>query len=720
MHADGCALFIQHSDGSLELYAAKGLNEGLVHRLFLNPGEGIIGVVALKGQPLFLENVWSHPNFSYHQDCGEEYYRSMLTVPILRGGSVLGVLSIQNKEQQPYREEDVETLQMASMVLSELIVSSGLQSLSRPGAQWTESFPLFLQGTPISEGIGLGYVVFHECTISPKAEIANDIQGELDRLDGAIASLQETIDSLFWRPDISYQGEHLDLLDTLRLAAHDRRWLHRIREAVASGLTAESAIAYVRSHVRSYVITKPVTMSHASLRERLDGLDELTYRLICALEGTSFRKKTLPAQTILVAQSMGLITLLDYDRSRLSGLILEEGGATSHMAIMARAMNVPVIGGIANLRETFETGDLVGLDGAKGEVYVRPTQGVADLFQKRISLQSQRYEGYRALCHVPCVTQDGIPIALHLNLGFQCEMASLETTKADGIGLFRTEFLFLERGHLPSRQEQVDVYGALFDRAREHPITWRTWDVGGDKTLPFMESNGNEKNPALGWRAIRLGLDRPGLLRMQVQSILKAARGRPVNIMFPMVASIEEFEEAKALVMHDQAYLEKRGYEPPSALRLGVMLEVPSLLFQLPQLVQAVDFLSVGSNDLLQFLFAVDRGNKRVAQRFDPLSRAPLMALKTIIDSVAQKHCPVTVCGELASKPLGALVLIGLGYRSLSMAPASIGPIKNMILSLNVGKITHFLKSCLEDNSKEAKPLRLALARFAAEHGISE
>ncbi len=325
---------------------------------------------------------------------------------------------------------------------------------------------------------------------------------------------------------------------------------------------------------------------------------------------------------------MGPAALLDYDRKRLRGLVLEEGGPTSHVAIVARALGIPAVGEIANATGLVEPGDAIIVDGSTGDVHMRPPPDIEAAYVERVRLRARRQAQYHALRDKPCVTKDGRKITLMINAGLAVDLPHIEETGAAGIGLFRTELQFMVADTFPRTDEQLALYRAVLDAAGKKPVTFRTLDIGGDKVLPYMR-NVEEENPALGWRAIRLGLDRPGLLRSQIRALLRAAGGRELRLMFPMIATVEEFDEAKALVELELTHLRRHGHKLPERVEIGTMVEVPSLLFQLDELLERVDFLSVGSNDLMQFLYAADRGNVRVSERFDPLSAPVLRALKT-------------------------------------------------------------------------------------------
>jgi phosphotransferase system, enzyme I, PtsP len=713
MVAEVCSVYVMRGDGVLELFATEGLNREAVHLTTMRSGEGLVGLIASTAEPLSLSDAQTHPAYSYKPETGEEVYHAFLGVPLLRAGNTLGVLVVQNRTYRVYTEEEMEALQTTAMVVAEMIASGELQALAAAGAMALRR-ALHQRGASLADCVGLGHAVLHEPRVVVKNLIAENIDAEVKRLEHAIGEVRASIDELIERGDVAHHGEHREVLETFRMFAHDQGWLRRMREAVLSGLTAEAAVERVQSNNRAKMLRQP----DPYLRERLHDLDDLANRLLHRLVGRDLvvQQATLPDNAILVARSMGPAALLDYDRSRLRGLVLEEGSPTSHIAIVARALGIPAVGEVENATSLVEPGDAIIVDGGMGDVQIRPPPDVEAAYAAKARLRARRQEQYRRLRDVPAVTKDGIEVALQLNAGLLIDLPHLEETAAAGIGLFRTELQFMIAERMPSSAEQQALYRAVLDAAGDRPVTFRTLDIGGDKILPYMQAV-EEENPALGWRAIRIGLDRPGLLRTQVRGLLKAAAGRPLRIMFPMVATCDEFERAKELVLREKAYLSRHGHPLPTSLSLGVMIEVPSLLFQLDEIAKRADFLSVGSNDLMQFLFAADRENRMVSKRFDALSAPSLRALRLIAEHANAAECPVTVCGEIGGRPLEALALLGLGFRHLSMSPASIGPVKAMILEAHAARVAELLSEELEQ-SGGAETLRPALARFAESHGI--
>ncbi|HVX92039.1 MAG TPA: phosphoenolpyruvate--protein phosphotransferase [Xanthobacteraceae bacterium] len=715
MVAEVCSVYVLRVDGTLELYATEGLNRQAVHLTVLGTDEGLVGLVASEANPINLSDAQAHPAFSYRPETGEEIYHSVLGVPILRAGNTLGVLVVQNRARRTYSEEEVEALQTTSMVLAEMIASGELSALARPGAEPAARRPLHIAGTALNEGIALGHVVLHEPRVVVTNFIADDVQKERERLKSAINTLRADLDLMLERGDMADGGEHRDVLEAYRMFAYDVGWLHKLEEAVMTGLTAEAAVERVQSDTRARMLRQ----TDPYLRERLHDLDDLANRLLRQLLGYDHapQRERLPENAIVVARSMGPAALLDYDSKRLRGLVLEEGGPTSHVAIVARALGIAAVGEIPNAVGIVDPGDAIIVDGLSGDVHIRPSVDLQAAYAERVRLRARRQLQYLALRDRPCVTRDGEHVTLMINAGLLVDLPHIADTGAAGIGLFRTELQFMVAPSLPRMSEQLALYRSVLDAAGSRPVTFRTLDIGGDKVLPYMR-NIEEENPALGWRAIRLGLDRPALLRSQVRALLRAAAGRALKLMFPMIAAVHEFDAAKELVERELTHLRRHGHKLPERVEIGTMVEVPSLLYQLDDLLERVDFLSVGSNDLMQFLYAVDRGNPRVADRFDQLSVPVLRALRDIVDKGRAHGKAVTLCGELASKPIGALALVALGYRSLSLAPSAVGPVKAMLLELDAGKARDLVCNLLEKPGAGSS-IREHLTKFAEAEGLT-
>ncbi|GEC14949.1 phosphotransferase system enzyme I (PtsP) [Nitrobacter winogradskyi] len=715
MVAEVCSTYVLRVDNTLELYATEGLNRDAVHRTVLTAHEGLVGLVASEATPLNLSDARSHPAFSFRPETGEEIYNSFLGVPILRAGNTLGVLVVQNRARRTYVEEEVEALQTTAMVLAEMIASGELSALAQPGLEPAARHTIHQIGSILSDGIALGHVVLHEPRIVITNYIADDVPREIRRLETALSKLRTDLDRLLERGDVAEGGEHRDVLEAYRMFANDHGWSHKLQEAAATGLTAEAAVERVQSDTRARMLRS----TDPYLRDRLHDLEDLGHRLMRQLVGQDHApsREQLPDNAILIARAMGPAALLDYDRRRLRGLVLEEGTATSHVAIVARALGIPAVGEVPNAVGIADPGDAIIVDGTSGSIYLRPSPEIESAYAERVRFRARRQAQYIALRDKPCVTRDGEPVDLMINAGLVIDLPHLEDTNCSGIGLFRTELQFMLGQSLPRASEQLALYRKVLDAAGDKPVTFRTLDIGGDKALPYMEAVA-EENPALGWRAIRLGLDRPGLLRGQIRALLRAGSGRALRIMFPMISEVAEFDQAKAIVERELTYLRQHDHTLPERVDIGTMVEVPSLLYQLDELFAKVDFVSVGSNDLFQFMFAVDRGNSKVSSRFDTLSAPMLRALRDIVVKARAAGRSASLCGEMASQPLGALALIALGYRSLSLSATAHGPVKAMILDLDTKKAEAAILPLLEAPSGSIS-VRDRLKDFADAEGLS-
>ncbi|HXS40537.1 MAG TPA: phosphoenolpyruvate--protein phosphotransferase [Stellaceae bacterium] len=714
MVAEVCSCYIMRAGEVLELFATEGLRPEAVHRTRLRVGEGLVGVIAATALPLALADAQAHPDFAYRPETGEEIYHSLLGVPILRSGRVLGVVVVQNRTLRHYHEDEVEALQTIAMVLAELAASGELVNpLERQPVPGQGQQPLRLEGIKLNGGLAIAQAVLHEPRIVIRQVVAEDPQAELERLRRAVEAMQSAIDDLLSASDVAPGGEHRDVLETYRMFAGDHGWLRRISETVKSGLTAEAAVQKVQSDMRA----RMNQATDAYLRERLADLDDLANRLQQHLAGHPFSTAAadLPEEFILIARNMGPAELLDYDRRRLKGLVLEESSPNAHVAVVARALDIPVVGRVKDVLNRVDANDAVVVDGDEAAVVLRPSEDVQQAVDERIKVRLGQRQHYEALRDLPAETKDGVAVALLLNAGLFVDLPYLDETGAAGIGLFRTELQFMLREKFPTVAEQTALYRRVLDQAGERPVTFRTLDIGGDKVLPYMDDIA-EENPAMGWRAIRIALDRPAMLRQQLRALIRAAAGRLLRVMFPMIADVGEFMAAREIFDLELDRQRQAGGEMPGKVEVGLMLEVPALLWQIPALGGCADFISLGTNDLVQFLFAADRGNPRLAERYDPLS-PPMLRILGEIQSLCREHrLPITVCGEMAAKPLDAMALVGLGFRSLSMAPSAIGAVKAAIRSLDASALEAFVASLA---GVSGRSLRDKFHDFARDRGIN-
>ena len=708
MVAEVCSIYLRRASGELELFATEGLNREAVHNTRMRPGEGLVGEVARLAQPISLSDAPSHPSFAYRPETGEDPYHAFLGAPLLRGGRAIGVLVVQNRAERRYDEDEVEDIQTIAMVLAETVASGELLDEEElRDVELAPHRPERIKGQRFAEGLAIGHVVLHEAPLAPEKLLSNDPVKEEIRLNRGLTDLKAGIDAMLDGGQGKLSGQSFEVLETYRMFADDRGWNRSLVEAVRSGLTADAAVDRVRNEHRA----RFAQARDPYIRERLHDFEDLANRLLRVLAGENPGRRDMPEDTVLVARNLGPADLLEYPRERLRGLLIEEGSAASHAAIVARALGIPCVGRLLGIRDRLSEGDEVFVDGETGEAHLRPRPDMLESARSRMAVRSQRQAEFAKLRDVPAVTRDGQRITLLTNAGLAVDLENMNETGAEGIGLFRTEFQFMVAEELPRLNTQTALYSLVLDAAGDRPVTFRTLDIGGDKVLPYMETTEREENPALGRRAIRLGLDRPSLLRLQLRALLAAGAGRELRIMFPMIATVDEFRAARELVDVECEWARRRGRPLPALLRVGAMIECPSLLWHLDSLLPLTDFVSVGSNDLFQYMYAADRTNPLVSDRYDPLSPPALRALQAIQTACAETGTPVSVCGELAGRPLEAFALITLGFTRLSAPAGGVGPVKRMILSADLAAARRGMNNLLGSSSGSVRNEIESLAR---------
>ncbi len=715
LNSEVCSIYLLR-EGMLELFATRGLNQSAVHVTKLAIGAGLTGTIAQNIETLNLAEATTHPEFQYRPETGEEKFHSFAGVPIVRRQRAIGVLTVQHVESRRYEEVEIEALQTVAMVLAELVRSAGLVDEEAPGTiPEAQTGQEVLQGLQLVKGLGLGQAVFHQPRISIEQTVAEDTEAERQRVYLAFDKMREQIEHMAGQAEFGTGGEHEEVLETYKMFAYDEGWGRRINEAIDSGLTAEAAIERVqqRTRMRMREIDDPL------LAERMHDLEDLANRLLRIVSGQlgTAASMGLRQDSILIAKNLGPAELLEYDKRRLKGVVLEEGSLTAHVVIVARAMGVPVVGRVRNARGLVREGDMLLLDGDASMLTVRPAQGVLDAFEGRLVRNRERQANYAKLREVEPFTRDGQRIQVMMNAGLREDISMLSLTGADGIGLFRTEFQFLVSAQMPSRDGQKRLYKDVLDAAGSKPVIFRTVDIGGDKALPYTlsETSREDENPAMGWRALRLALEREGLLMAQARALIEAAGGKTLNVMFPMVSEPWEFEAARAVFEREVVYLRKLKKTLPEAINYGVMLEVPSLAEMLDVLIPQLSFISIGTNDLTQFLFAADRANPKLAERYDWLSPSILRFLARVVQATKGHQIGLGVCGEMGGRRLEALALIGLGIRRLSITPASVGPIKELVRRVDTGEIEAAMKQWLVSPPPS---MRAALTQWAVEREI--
>src|SRR3954467_5839740 len=714
MGSEVCSIYLLR-DNKLELFATHGLRKEAVHITRLRMGEGLVGTIASAGRVLNLAEAADHPAYIYKPETGEERFHSFAGVPIVRLESPIGVLAVQHAEPRGYEDVEIEALQTVAMVLSEMIAGARLVDGSRR-SRLRSAGPLRPPGLKLVAGMAKGEAVFHEPRVVVEHTVADDIEAERERVYAPFRKMREQIDNMAKEAEFGTAGEHQEILETYRMFAYDEGWSRRINSAIDSGLTAEAAIerGQQRTRARMQEIDDPL------LQERMHDLEDLSNRLLRIVSGRmgTAAQTGLTHDTVLIARNLGPAELLEYDRRRLKAVLLEEGSLTSHMVIVARAIGVPVIGRLHDIRHSVEEGEAILVDGDNGSVIIRPTRPLLGGFEHRMTLSQKRRAEFAALKNLPARTIDGVQCSVMVNAGLAEDAAALPMTGAEGIGLFRTEFQFLVSATLPGRDRQLRLYTKVLEAAQERPVVFRTVDIGGDKVLPHPTAEAEEpaENPSMGWRAIRLSLDRTTLMKAQARALVEASAGKVLRVMFPMVSEPWEYEQARALFEEQVEWARKGHRKLPKRIEFGAMLEVPSLAEMLDQLLPRVDFLSVGTNDLTQFLFAADRSDPRLAERYDWLSPAILRFLKRVLDASREAGVPVRICGEMAGRPLEAMALIGLGAESFSITPAGVGPVKAMVRSLDAEAIRTRMDQLL---AKPPRDMRKALADWARRHSVT-
>ena len=703
--AEVCSAYGLRSGEILELRATHGLRPDAVGRTRLRIGEGIVGLVAATGEALNLADAQNHPGFAYRPETGEEPYASMLAVPVRRAGRTLGVLTVQNRAIRRYSDDEVEVMETVALLVTDMLRAP------EDGAAEKGFFgtvPRHFAGTGLSSGIVLGRAVLHATNRAPDRLLAEDPATEAHRLEAALATMREGLEALI-RDQLPDGDAPREVLEATARVAADPGWLRRVLAAVRGGLSAEAAVHQVASDVRGRMrrITDPY------LRERLADLEDLAERLLCALDGSNGRVPANVTGGILIARRLGPAQLLEWQARGIAGIFIEEGSAGGHAAILARALGLPALGGSRGAVEAATADDEVILDADEGTLILRPESAVWEAYERAAVTRAARQAGWATLRDLPSVTLDGTAFALMMNAGLAQELAQLDTTGAAGIGLFRTEISMLARGSIPDVAEQAAIYARVLDVAGDRPVLFRTLDLGSDKLLPD-HSAPREENPAMGWRSLRVGLDRPAVLRRQLRALLLAANGRSLSVMFPMVATIGEFRQARGLLYAEAA----RVRPAPAELIVGTMLEVPALLWQLPDLMRECRFVSIGSNDLLQFIYAADRGTPSLAERYDFISPTMLNLLEEVAREAELHDVQLSLCGEAASRPLDAAVLLALGICRLSMSGSAVLAVKEVLCGLDLNAFRPFL-----DNLRRSSPgytsLREPIVAWGRDHGVA-
>lgn len=714
LDSNACAIYQLNSDESyFVLRAARGLRQEAIGQVKLKPSEGLVGLVSTRAEPLNLDDAFAHPNFQYFAETGEEKFHSFLGVPIIRHRDVLGVLIVQDHESHKFDEETeaflVTLASQLAVVLDHAQATGAIKEIIQTGKRNYVAF----EGGAGAPGVAIGQVV----VVYPPADLEavpdktiKDIDGELTLFRQAVRKVKRDVRAVSIKLSSNLGVEERALFDVYMKILDDNALVGEIGVLIEQGQWAPGALREViDQHVRAFDL-----MDDPYLRERASDIRDLGRRILGYLQERQQEKREFPDQTILMGEELTPADLGLVPKGKLAGMVSLRGSKNSHVAILARAMEVPTIVGTDLPYKQMDGFEII-IDGYQGKVFPRPTAELKQHFEAVIEEEKAMERGLEALADLPAETEDQHRIPLRVNTGLLSDAARSLERGAEGVGLYRTEVPFMMTDRFPSEKQQREFYRQHLEAFAPHPVTMRTLDVGGDKELPYFPIN--DENPFLGWRGIRITLDHPEIFLVQVRAMLEASEGLDnLRIMLPMISSVTEVEEALHHI--HQAYYEVReeGYDVimPS---VGVMVEVPAAVYQARELAQRVDFLSVGSNDLTQYLLAVDRNNSYVADLYDSYHPAVLKALRSVVNQAHLENKPVSICGELAGDPSGAILLMAMGYDELSMSASNILYVKAAIRAVTVKRAKELLEEVLQQDSADViqSTLNLAMSQIGLE-----
>ncbi len=689
MQAEVCSIYLKKDIKTLELFATEGLKSDAVHFTTLKIGQGLVGQIAQNSISINTSNAPETKGYRFMPETGEEIFTSFLGVPIQRLGEILGVLIVQNSFPRKYNDDEVYGLEIIAMVIAEMTELGEFTESSETETTAQHNHPVTFKGIVGNEGIAIGKVFLHDPMIKIKNPIADNPKSEKAKLALAFKKLQTEAKEMLNKNLDNKSGEYLEVFEAYQMFARDKGWRKRMEDSIQGGLAATVAVEKVQTETRA----RMSRISDPYIRDRLHDLDDVSNRLMRILTNTEVKidKSTLK-NAILVARNIGPGELLDYGPNLL-GVILEEGSVGSHATIVARALAIPLIIKADRIRREAQNGDLIILDANNEQLYLRPENSIQKAYIDKLATHEAAQEQFLELKNKPALSTDGEEINLMINAGLMVDLPFLEKTGAAGIGLYRTELQFLTQAKVPKRSEQVQFYSRILDIAAGKPVNFRTLDIGSDKIVPYIQRF-KEPNPALGWRAVRVTLERQGIMEMQIQALIRGAQGRPIRILFPFIAELEEFKVARNLVLSQINKEKALKHVIPVDVKIGAMLETPSMAFATDEFFKLTDFISIGGNDLKQFFFAADRENELVRRRYDTLNLSYLNFLEAIIKRAKSFETPVNFCGEDAGKPTEAIALIAIGLRSLSMRSSAIGRIKSLIRSVSIREARSVIEEC--------------------------
>ncbi|MBS99277.1 MAG: phosphoenolpyruvate--protein phosphotransferase [Oceanospirillaceae bacterium] len=707
MHTQVCSIYLLDTISQrYVLMATQGLNVEAVGQVSLSPTEGVVGLVGQRAEPLNLEDASVHPSYIYLKSTGEERYHAFLGVPIIHQGEVLGVLVVQQNERRRFDESEEAFLVTVSAQLAGVIAHAEATGSIQPvGNNVENGGERFAQdrrfsGVAGAPGVAIGQVFV--ATLPADLETvpdkpAKDVDKELERFNTALEAVRSDIRAVSRNLAQRLRSDEQALFDVYLRMLEDNALAGQVADRIRAGNWAQGALReVVAEHVREFS-----AMDDAYLRERATDIRDLGRRVLSHLqENVNSQDVEYPDKTILVADDLSPAMLGLVPEDKLVGLVSVSGSGNSHAAILARSMGIPTAMGVVDLPFTRLEGREVILDGYTGRVYVNPSDDLKNAFGEILREEQMIAAGLETLRDLPAQTTDGYRMPLWVNTGLVSDVERSLERGAEGIGLYRTEIPFMTRDFFPSEQEQLQIYRRQLEAFAPRPVTMRTLDVGGDKALPYFPIE--EDNPFLGWRGIRVTLDHPEIFLVQVRAMLRAALGfGNLRIMLPMVTSMHEIEEASKQIDRAVRELQEEGLDverPP----VGVMVEVPAAVYLTRRFARKVDFISVGSNDLTQYLLAVDRNNPRVAGLYAPYHPAVLRVLHFVAQEARKEHKPVSICGEMAADPGGALLLMAMGYDVLSMNSNNLPKVKSAIRGTSLAKANTLLQRVMRMDDADA------------------
>ena len=695
--ASSCVTYLSIDDNYLEFFSGFNFEPKEDERT-IRFGEGLIGEITSQS------NILSQTNMDASN-------QSVIGAPLVLWDKVIGVLILNFAQKHSFSNQELENLKTTAMFLTSIL---SLEEISLYKRQFAKSRGINLKdrlkGTSLNKGYGVGSAVVHQRRKAVQNMFTDDIKSELSHLDTARADMIDDFNQTL-KLEKNNIGEHTEIIETYKMLAEDKGWHKKIRAHIETGLSAEAAVEKTCEEMQEKLLASP----DIYLKERAEDLRYISDRLRSYLNGQARGSCPLYQDIVLIAQTMGPADFMDYDYKRIRALILEDGTSTMHVAIVAKALNIPVITKLKGIYNDVKDGEILAVDGMEGYVYINPTLEMRQkFFSKQQKMSEWRHE-LKAISEKKSQTKDRVKINLGLNLGLDFDLEYIAPSNCDEIGLYRTEIAFMASNSLPTIKEQTLIYKKVLDKARGKPVIFRSLDVGSDKLLPYWGKM-EEENPAIGWRSIRITLDRRALLRSQMRAFLEAAAGQELYVMFPMISSFHEFMEAKETLLLEYQKQKALNAPVPFKLHIGLMIEVPSVIFELDEILKGADFISIGTNDLAQFIFACDRTNPRLFNRYDVLSAPFLNVLKTIKEKADANHVLCSVCGEMASVPVEAMALIGLGFKHFSSSGSAFAHIKKMVRSVCVKELSDYINTLLKSDRQTLRP---QLISYAHDHGIA-